>query len=154
VPEGRGRAIRYIGVDLGTKRIGIALSDPTGMIASPLLVIDRKGGKRDLQEIVELVRDYSVERIVVGLPVDLKGEQGVAAQKALAEIEQLRALAPVPVATFDERLTSAAAQRALRAGGLDSRGQRGVVDKVAAAMLLQSYLEQQRQRDASQQEPQ
>jgi len=143
--------MRYMGVDLGSKRIGIALSDPTGMIASPLLVIERKGGRRDLQEVVDLARDYDVELIVVGLPVDLKGEQGVAAQNALVEIEALRALAAVPVETYDERLTSAAAQRVLRAGGLDSRGQRGVVDKVAAAMLLQSYLEQRRQHDGSQQ---
>ncbi|MBU0607213.1 MAG: Holliday junction resolvase RuvX, partial [Armatimonadetes bacterium] len=142
--------MRYMGVDLGSKRIGIALSDPTGTIASPLLVISRKGGKQDLAEIVELARDYDVEMIVVGLPVDLKGEQGVAAQNAQVEIEALRELAPVPVETTDERLTSAAAGRALRDGGLDSRAQRGVVDKVAAAMLLQSYLEQRRQHNASQ----
>ena len=141
--------MRYMGVDLGTKRIGIALSDPMGMIASPFAVIGRKGGKADLQEVVAIAQDYDVEMIVVGIPVDLKGQQGVAAQHVSGEIEQLRSLASVPVETYDERLTSAAAQRALRSGGLDSRGQRGVVDKVAAAMLLQSYLEQHRQHDAS-----
>jgi putative Holliday junction resolvase len=139
-----------MGVDLGTKRIGIALSDPTGMVASPLLVIARKGGKQDLQEVVRLARDYDVESIVVGLPVDLKGELGVAAQKAQTEIEQLRTLAaPVPVQAYDERLTSAAAQRAMSDSGVDSRQQRGQVDKVAAALLLQSYLDRQRHQDAS-----
>jgi putative Holliday junction resolvase len=146
-----GGLLRYMGVDLGTKRIGIALSDPMGMIASPLLVIQRAGGARDLQEVATLARDYDVGAIVVGLPVDLKGQQGVAAQNTLAEIEQLRGMAGIPVETYDERLTSAAAARTLRDGGLDSRGQRGLVDKVAAALLLQSYLEQRRYRDASQQ---
>ena len=138
-----------MGVDLGTKRIGIALSDPTGMIASPLLVIARKGGKADLDEVVRIAADYDVEMIVVGLPVDLKGLQGVAVQNALPEIEQLRRLAAVPVEVYDERMTSAVAQRTLREGGMDSRGQRGVVDKIAAALLLQSYLDRQRQQDAS-----
>lgn len=143
--------MRYMGVDLGTKRIGIALSDPTGMIASPLLVIDRKGGQHDLQEIARLARDYEVGEIVVGMPTDLRGEHGVAAQHAQAEIDQLRAITDLPVRVYDERLTSAAAQRTLRAGGLDTRGQRGVIDKVAAALLLQSYLDRQRHQDASQQ---
>lgn len=144
--------MRYMGVDLGTKRIGIALSDPDGRIASPLLVIHRQGGKRDLQEIADLTHDYEVQAVVVGMPIDLRGQRGVAAEKAQAEIDQLRRLLAIPVDVYDERLTSAAAQRTLREGGLDSRGQRGLVDKVAAALLLQSYLDRQRAKDAAQQE--
>ena len=137
-----------MGVDLGSKRIGIALSDPTGMMASPLLVIQRKGGKQDLAEVVRLALDYDAEAIVVGLPVDLKGELGIAAQKAQVEIEQLRALTDLPVHVYDERLTSAAAQRAMSDGGVDSRRQRGQVDKIAATLLLQSYLDRHRHQDA------
>jgi len=144
-----GNGMRYMGVDLGSKRIGIALSDPTGMMASPLLVIARKGGKQDLAEVARLAQDYEAEAIVVGLPVDLKGERGIAAQKAEAEIAQLRALASVPVDVYDERLTSAAAQRAMTDSGLDSRRQRGQVDKIAATLLLQSYLDRQRPHDAA-----
>lgn len=133
-------------VDLGTKRIGIAVSDPDGMFASPLTVITRKGGAQDLRAVVALAKDYEVETLVVGLPVNLRGEQSVAAENAGREIAQLRKLAEVPVETYDERLTSAAANKSMQQGGLGREERKDRVDKVAAAMLLQSYLDKIRLR--------
>jgi len=83
-------------VDLGTKRIGIAVSDPDGLFASPLMVISRKGGAQDLREVAEVARDYEVGVVVVGLPVNLRGELAVAAENMSREIEQLRKLLEVP----------------------------------------------------------
>jgi putative Holliday junction resolvase len=132
-------------VDLGTKRIGLALSDSEGLIASPLLVLHRQGGEADYQEIGQIVRDYEVDVVVVGMPLNLRGQAAEAAQNAQREIEALRQLVGVPVEVCDERLTSVVAERGLRAGGLDGRQRRQVVDKVAATVLLQSYLERKRQ---------
>lgn len=131
-----------MGVDLGTKRIGIAVSDPDGLFASPLLVIQRRGGAADLREIAALVQDYEVGTVVVGLPVDLRGQAGVAAQKMAGELRRLRELLAVPVVERDERLTSAAANKSMLAGGLRREERKERVDKVAAAMLLQSHLDQ------------
>lgn len=139
-------------VDLGSKRIGIALSDPDGLFASPLLVIERKGGKRDLEEVARLAVDYEAETLVVGMPVNLRGERSIAAEKAAAEVRQLVRLLAIPVVTYDERLTSAAANKSLLGGGLGREARKSVVDKVAAAMLLQSYLDSLRLQDASRKE--
>jgi len=139
--------LRILGIDLGAKRIGLALSDREGRIASPLLVLERKGGARDLEEVAEIVRDYEAEAVVVGLPVNLRGEQAEAVQAAEREIAALRDLVTVPVTVWDERLTSVVARRGLAESGLDSRRQRGIVDKVAAAVMLQSYLEHKRRED-------
>jgi len=128
-------------VDLGTKRIGIAVSDPEGMFASPLRVIQRKGGAQDLREVALVAKDYEVGTLVVGLPVNLRGEHSVAADNAQKEIAQLRAATTIPVETYDERLTSAAANKSMQQGGLGREDRKDRVDKVAAAMLLQSYLD-------------
>lgn len=143
--------MRYMGVDLGSKRIGIALSDPDGMFASPLTVVARKGGRQDLQEVADLAKDYQAELIVVGLPLNLKGESSVAAENMLREIEQLRQLAGVPVETYDERLTSAAASKVLIGGGMRREQRKDNIDKVAAALLLQSYLDRLRLQNAPEQ---
>ncbi|MGE5530523.1 MAG: Holliday junction resolvase RuvX [Bacteroidota bacterium] len=139
-------------VDLGTKRIGIAVSDPDGLFASPLMVISRKGGAQDLREVAELARDYEVGTVVVGLPVNLRGEVSVAAENMQGEIEQLRKLLEVPVETYDERLTSAAANKSMQSGGLGREDRKDKVDKVAAAMLLQTYLDKIRLANGSQEE--
>lgn len=139
--------MRVLAVDLGTKRIGLALSDPDGVIASPLFVLQRQGGKADLAEVADIAKDYEAGEIVVGLPVNLRGEEAEAAQNARREIATLQKLTPLPVVVCDERLTSAVAQRGLREGGLSSRQQRGMVDKLAATVLLQTYLEGKRRTD-------
>lgn len=144
--------LRYMAVDLGTKRIGIAMSDPDGMFASPLTVITRKGGAQDLREVVALAKDYDVETMVVGLPVNLRGEQSVAAENAQKEIAQLRKLAEIPVETYDERLTSAAANKSMQQSGMGREDRKDKVDKVAAAMLLQSYLDKIRLQNVSEED--
>lgn len=141
-PAGSGG--RALGVDLGSKRIGLALSDPEGRIATPLLVLHRQGGKADLREIAQIARDYEADVIVVGLPINLRGEQALAAEGAVAEVAALRQLVARPVVMLDERLTTAAAEKALLAGGVSRGRRREVIDKVAATLLLQGYLDAKR----------
>ncbi len=138
---------RVLGVDLGSRRIGVALSDPSGVIAGPLVVLERSGDRAlDHQAILRLAREHEADRIVVGMPTTLSGEQGPAATAALEEIEALQMLAgdALEVEAFDERLTTAIAQRALLHGNVKRAQRKQTVDKIAAAVLLQSYLEQQR----------
>lgn len=136
--------MRALGVDVGERRIGLAVSDPSGLIASPLAVLTRAEGGDAVGEIVARAEELGAEVIVVGMPVDLRGELGVAAQRMAEFVAALRARSPVPVETCDERLTSAAASRAMREAGLTERDQRGQVDKVAAALILQSWLDARR----------
>lgn len=134
--------MRALGVDLGSKRIGIAVSDRSGTIASPLVVLQRTGRRaEDHRRIAALVREEEAEVVVVGLPLTMSGERGPAAQSAVAEAEQLATVVGVPVETHDERLTTVSADRVLMAADLDARARRQVVDKVAAAVLLQSWLD-------------
>lgn len=136
--------MRYLGVDLGTKRIGLAISDSTGIIATPLCVLPRRGGRRDWQDILRLAQEHGAEALVVGMPVNLRGQAGPAADNVETEIKDLQALSSLPVFVYDERLTSAAAQRILHEQGLNSRQSREIIDKVAAAIMLQSFLDRQR----------
>ena len=135
---------RVLGVDLGTRRIGLALSDPSGTLASPLSVLARSGDRaRDHRAIVAAAREHEADRIVVGLPRSLSGKSGPAEQAARAEIEELRAAAPddITVEGYDERFTTVIAQRSLMESGMRRDARKQVVDKVAAAVMLQSYLE-------------
>ncbi len=136
--------MRALGVDVGERRIGLAVSDPSGLIASPLEVLLRSPGDDAVGEIVARAEELGAEVIVVGMPVDLRGELGVAAQDMERFVEALRARSSAPVETCDERLTSVAAARAMREAGLTERDRRGQVDKVAAALLLQSWLDARR----------
>lgn len=136
---------RALGVDFGSKRIGIATSDYTGTLASPLTVLDRSSDvKADHHRIAKLVSDEEVELVVVGLPVDLRGKNGIAAQHVLKETEQLATVLGVPVVTYDERMSTASASRQLADLGVSSKKRRGTIDKYAAAMILQGYLDSQR----------
>jgi putative Holliday junction resolvase len=133
---------RVLGLDLGTKRIGVAISDPDRRVATPIEVVTRSGDRaRDHRAIAALVDEWEAERVVVGLPLSLDGSTGPAARAALAEVDELAAVVGVPVDTADERMTSVTANRAL--DELDVRGpaRRKVVDKVAAAVILQSWLD-------------
>jgi putative Holliday junction resolvase len=134
--------VRALGLDLGSRRIGVAVSDPTGVLASPYEVIERSGEPvRDHERVADLARELDAERIVVGLPRSLDGTIGPAARAVLEEVEALRATTSVPVETYDERLTTVTAERVLREQGLDGRQRRKVVDKAAAAVLLQAWLD-------------
>ena len=134
--------MRVAGIDLGTRRIGVAVSDATGTLASPHTVVERSGDvAADHRRLAEIVSEVGAERVVVGLPLSLGGGAGAAARSAAAEAEALAGVVGVPVETYDERLTTVTAQRALRSGGTRAKAQRGVIDKAAAAVLLQAWLD-------------
>jgi putative holliday junction resolvase len=134
--------VRALGIDLGSRRIGIAVSDPGGTIASPVEVVQRSGDQAsDHRRIVALADEWEVDSLVVGLPLTLEGTIGPAAKGVLTEVAALRSATTYPVHTFDERLTTVIANRHLREMGLDNREARKVVDKLAAAVLLQAWLE-------------
>jgi putative Holliday junction resolvase len=134
--------VRVLALDLGSKRIGVAVSDLTGTVASPLTVLWRSRSRRhDHERIAALVRDEEAELVVVGLPISLSGAEGPAARAARTEAETLATLVAVPLETFDERLTTVTAERALAEAGVRGRARRQVVDKVAAAVILQSFLD-------------
>ena len=145
---------RALGLDLGSKRIGVAVSDAGRVLASPLLTVERTRDVPALhRRIARLVADEDVAVVVVGLPLGLDGNDGRAAQAARAEAAALADVLPVPVVTHDERLTTVTAHQQLAAAGLDSRRRRQVVDQQAAAVLLQSWLDAHRQDDDVEQDP-
>jgi putative Holliday junction resolvase len=134
--------VRAVGVDLGDARIGIALSDSGGTVATPWTKVERCGDeRRDHRRIADLVAEVEAECVVVGLPLSLDGSIGPAAEKALAEVERLAAVLSVPVETYDERLTTVTAERVLREQGETGRRRRQVIDQVAASVLLQAWLD-------------
>lgn len=141
------RAGVRIGVDVGSVRVGLAACDPAGVLATPVETVRR--GRGDLARIAALVTERDAIEIVVGLPVTLRNERGAAAQAAEAYAGRLAALVTCPVRLFDERLSTVGAQRELRAGGVDSRRGRGVVDQAAAAIILQAALEAERRTGAA-----
>ena len=130
---------RILGIDLGRARIGIAVSDELGMLAHPVETIPARGDAA--RRIAELVREKNAERVVIGLPRHMNGSVGIGATEALAFAEKLRASVPCEVITWDERMTTMAANRVLRDSGHKTRNSRAVVDQVAAQMILQGYLD-------------
>jgi len=134
---------RALGVDLGERRIGLALSDPSRTVASPFQVLRRSGdAAADRRAIVEVAREEGANVIVVGLPLSLSGRAGPAAQAALVEVEAIRAIAgDIELVVHDERLTTVTAERALNEARMRREARRRIVDKVAAAVMLQSWLE-------------
>lgn len=137
--------MRALGIDLGAKRIGVAVSDAAGTVATPIEVVPRCGDRRrDHQRLLALAEEWEAEVLVVGLPLSLDGSVGPAAAGVLDEVAALRDLSTLPVDTYDERLTTVTAERALREMALDARARRKVVDQVAAAVLLQGWLDARR----------
>lgn len=137
--------MRALGIDLGSRRIGLALSDRSGIIASPHSVLPRGSSHRhDHEKIRRLVVDEEVEVVVIGLPLGLDGREGQAALAARSEAAELGTVIGVPIEMFDERLTTVTADRILREGDLGASERRRVVDKVAAAVMLQAWLESRR----------
>ncbi|GMQ85687.1 MAG: Holliday junction resolvase RuvX [Acidimicrobiia bacterium] len=132
--------MRILGLDHGERRIGVAVSDATGTIATPHSVIDRRAG--DVRVALRtLVTELAVERVVVGLPLLLSGGEGQAARSARAFADQVAEETGLPVSLQDERYTTVTAEDALIEGGVSRRRRREVRDKVAAAVMLQSYLD-------------
>lgn len=132
---------RVLGLDFGTKRVGVAISDPRGQIASPLEVYERLNPERDALHFRALVRENEVERIVVGLPVHTTGTEGKLAQQARSWSAWLAEETGLPVVLRDERFTSQEAEEALRAAGVRSAHRRRKIDMIAAQRLLQEYLD-------------
>ena len=133
---------RVLGIDLGEARVGVALSDDLGLLAHPLETVDVS--RRDPSaRITELAREKQVEAIIVGVPRNMDGSFGPAAVKAREFIERLRERVLCKVIPWDERLTTVAAERALREAGRKAREQRSVIDQVAAQILLQSWIDAQ-----------
>lgn len=138
--------MRVIGIDLGDRRIGVAVSDPRRVVASPVQVVDRAssrsgGHKRDHLVIASLIKEFEAESAVVGLPLSLDGSVGPAAQKVLDEIEEMESSLGVPIVTYDERFTTVEAQRALQTMAVGGRSKRKVIDQVAATVILQAWLD-------------
>jgi putative holliday junction resolvase len=132
-----------LGVDVGSVRVGVASSDPDGVLASPLTVV--RSGPGELNELAALVTRADAIEVIVGLPVSLSGREGVAAAAARSFAAELAGrLAPIPVRLVDERFTTTQAHEALRRGGKDSRARRDTVDAAAAAVLLQAALDTER----------
>ncbi|MEO6570933.1 MAG: Holliday junction resolvase RuvX [Ilumatobacteraceae bacterium] len=138
----RRPGIRALGIDPGSKRIGVAVSDRSGTIASPLVVVQRSRSlQHDLEALARIACDEEADVIVYGLPLNMDGSQGKAARTAVAEARRLTTLVAMPVEMHDERLTTVSADRSMIAAGLDAIERRKVVDKVAAAIMLQSWLD-------------
>lgn len=133
---------RLLGVDLGSRRIGVAVSDTDRSVASGVAVIQRGRDRlRDHGRLADLVAEYGASGVVVGLPLSLSGDMGPAGRAALEELEQLAGVVGVPVTSYDERFTTVRADQALAAGGTRGRARRRLVDQVAAAVMLQSWLD-------------
>jgi putative Holliday junction resolvase len=134
--------MRALGLDLGTKRIGVAISNSEGTIATPIEVVKRSGDRgREHREIAALVEEWEAEIVVVGLPYNMDGSIGPMAKKCLSETKALGDTLDVPVVPYDERLTTVSAERSLMEQQMKADARRRVVDKVAAAVMLQAWLD-------------
>lgn len=134
--------MRAIGVDLGTKRIGVAVSDSGGVLATPFEVIARtRDAGAHRRRLAAIVAEFEAEIMVVGLPLSMDGSHGAAATAAVAEADALAEVVGVPVETFDERLTTVTAERSMMDRNMKTQARRKVVDRVAAAVMLQAWLD-------------
>jgi putative pre-16S rRNA nuclease len=136
--------VRILAVDPGSKRVGLALSDPTGTIAQALTTVSAQPAETLASRVVELARAHDAGKIVVGLPLRMDGTSGPEAASARKLADELRTASGLPVELVDERLTTVAAERALISTGERRAKRRITVDRVAAAMLLQSHLDRRR----------
>lgn len=132
---------RVLGLDVGARRIGVAISDPLGITAQGLETLQRKNKKHDFQFLERIIREYEVREIVVGLPLRMSGAEGAQAEKMQAFAEALRKRFALPVHLWDERLTSAEANRLLRETDLSIEKRGKAVDRMAAILILQGWME-------------
>ena len=137
--------MRLLGLDVGDRRIGLALSDESATLASGLPTFERIGPRKDLGFLAALVQQHEVGEVVVGLPRRLDGGLGPQAEKVLGLVEGLRARLKVPVTTWDERFTTTIAEQVLIEGDVSRRKRRDKVDQLAAVLILQSYLDYRKQ---------
>lgn len=133
--------MRILALDIGDKRTGVAVSDPSRTVATPLTVLDTSQQSRHGSELARLVEDYEIETVIVGLPLTLEGEVGQQARHVQALAAKMARFLRVPVEYVDERLSSAEAKKRMRESGETERTMRGRLDMVAAAVVLQAYLD-------------
>ncbi len=141
-----------LGLDIGERRIGVAISDVTARIAAPLTTIAAHPPERAIAQIARLVAERGVQQVVAGLPLTMRGERGPQAAAVQRFVDALAAALPCPVIMFDERLTSAAAEQMLRNLGLKPAKIKAQIDQVAASIILQDYLDAQRRTTLNQEE--
>ncbi len=140
-----GRApMRTMALDMGSKTIGVAMSDELGLTAHATETITRESIEQDLEAIGDLVRRFNVSRVVVGLPLNMTGTLGVEAKKVLKFVDDMRRVLSVPVTTWDERLSTVQARRTLLEANLSRKKRKKAIDKLAATLILQSYLDAER----------
>ena len=138
---------RVLALDIGTRRLGVAVSDPTGTVATPLVTLPRRRPADDAGALRRLAAEQEATTVVAGLPLSLSGREGPAARAVRAYVDELRELLPELVFVLaDERLSTVEAERALVAGGVGRRERRGVVDQVAASVFLQAWLNSRAER--------
>jgi putative Holliday junction resolvase len=132
---------RILAIDYGSRRLGLAVSDPLGITAQGLPTLERKNKRSDFARLERLLREYQVSEIVLGLPLRMSGEEGTQSQKVAEFAEELRRRFALPVHLWDERLTSAEANRLLREAELSIQKRAQAVDRMAATLILQSWLQ-------------
>lgn len=135
---------RALGVDVGTVRIGLALSDEERLVATPLVTVPGRDEQAAISQIIALIEEHGITQLVAGMPFDLDGSAGRAAKRTQRFLDRLEARAQLPIDTLDERLTSAQAERSLLEADLRRQRRKEVIDQVAAALILQTWLDQQR----------
>lgn len=136
--------MRILALDVGEMRIGVALSDPTGLLASPLTTIESKGQDSDIDDVLHLATEHEVGEIVIGLPLSMSGRRGPQAGRVDAFVRALAERTDIPLKSVDERLSSVQAERMLRESGVEPSKNRARIDSAAAAIVLQSYLDSRR----------
>jgi len=144
---GNKMLMRIMGLDIGTRTIGIAISDELGITAQGLKTLRRKSMEEDFKEIAAIIRQFEIEEIIVGLPKNMDGTLGGQAEKVLKWMEALKDKTKIPVATWDERLSTVGASKVLLEADLSRSKRKKVIDKVAAVLILQGYLDQGRRKN-------
>ena len=132
---------RILCLDLGDKRIGIAISDEFRLTAQPHKVIERKNSSFDFSKIIDIIESFQIGEIIVGMPFNMNGSMGPQAQKALAFIDKLKDKVQIPINQWDERLSSCAAEKTLIEANISRRKRKNIIDKMAAQYILQGYLD-------------
>ena len=141
--------MRILGLDIGSKRIGVAMSDELGFTAQGMETLMSKGLDADVERIAGLVRDHGVSEVVVGMPYNMNGTEGPQAEKVRAIMQRISEAIDAPVYEWDERLSTAAADRALLEADMSRAKRRKVIDKIAAVIILQGYLDRQRYKESA-----
>jgi len=134
--------MRIMGLDVGSKTIGVAISDELGITAQGLKTIKRRAMEDDLRELDDIISQFQIEKIVVGLPKNMDGSLGKQAEFVLGWVDDLKSKIHLPVETWDERLSTVEASRTLLKADLSRKKRKGVIDKLAAVLILQGYLQQ------------